>query len=292
VIDCARIEQAWLTPDGTDLWATRMQVQTGAYGAFVGALSVSDFPPYHALYLLQPGTPSTILSRFAPEGWQPTSTAGQPATPQPQTSATPTFAPDTPLAGLIGEGGRPLTQAEFSSAWAADPELLAGRIVITKGPIPTGFMCWDAGAADASAPPGTCHIGVLDGTIAPEGYWAVRVGTDGRLTLIGELKMNGSLFIWSVDQVLADGSLKREDVLVVQATARPWRLDACDGPAACTYWPLLQGVTGQLVPDGAPTWEDVTGRESGSPISGLFLVRRGSDMVTILATFDLADQTG
>jgi hypothetical protein len=71
VIDCALTEQAWLTPDGTDLSATRIQVQTGAYSAFVGAPSTSDFPPYHALYLVESAASTAVLSRLAREGSEP-----------------------------------------------------------------------------------------------------------------------------------------------------------------------------------------------------------------------------
>jgi hypothetical protein len=79
---------------------------------------------------------------------------------------------------------------------------------------------------------------------------------------------------------------------VIQTTASAWRLDPCDVPGPCTHWPLLHGTAGDLLPSGTPTWQDLTGQESGPPMTGFFLIRRGSDMVTILSTFDLADTTG
>jgi hypothetical protein len=114
-------------------------------------------------------------------------------TPTPMTAppATPVAQPTGPLApapaGLLGSDNRPLTEGEFATLWAADPVHLAGRIAIVKGPVPTGFECWDAGAADASVPSPACHIAILDGQIAQEGYWAVRVGADGKLLIVGEI---------------------------------------------------------------------------------------------------------
>jgi hypothetical protein len=275
---CTTVEAPHLSPDEAGYSAWKVTVQNGAYDAFIGG---TDRSPVHGIYLL---SPNLLLARFAPEGFQPGASASPPATPIP--SPTP---PATAYLGLIGEGGRPLTQAEFSDAWVVDPTHLAGRVAVVKGPVPGGFFCWGAGQADASTPPGTCRLGVLDSQIAPEGYWAVRVEADGLFELLGEIRMNGSSFAFTVDQVIANESLGPDDLLIVQGTARPWRLDPCDVPGPCTYWPLLSGETGQLVPQGAPTWQDLTGQESGPPLSGFFLIRKVSDMAQILAAFELTN---
>lgn len=121
------------------------------------------------------------------------------AVPSPTVALSPGIGADS--LGLAGPGGRPLTVAEFPTLWAADPNHLANRIVLVKGPVPTGFECWDAGAADASASPGTCHIAVLSGYVAQEGYWAIRVGADGKMSLVGEVKMPSGGMTFSVAEL-------------------------------------------------------------------------------------------
>jgi hypothetical protein len=240
-----------------------------------------------------------ILGRISPLTLPQVSptTAKQTPTPTPLPTGTALLG----LAGLIGEGGRPLTTAEFSNAWRTDPNHLAGQIAITKGPIPTGFMCWDAGAADASAPPGTCHIGVLEGTIAPEGYWAVQIVGDGTLRVMGELKMNGTLFVWSPDQVLADTSTQPGDLLVVQSRLVSAYRGLCDLPNRPCPVALGNSSVGPSDPpplevslgtNGVNTVLDASGRlvwngyRIDGKVTSFFLIRRGADKDTVLAIFN------
>ncbi len=198
--------------------------------------------PVHGVYVVRsatgpcPGAP--LQSSVGCEGWRvlakvdalplPAPSASTPVeTPStspeaPATPASPVAEPSGPLTpapvGLLGSGNRPLTQGEFAALWAADPAHLAGRIVIAKGPVPTGFECWSAGAADASAPPGTCHVAILHGQIAQEGYWTIRVGADGKLSIVGELSTPESSFVFTLAQVNASTSLKAGDLVVVDAS--------------------------------------------------------------------------
>jgi hypothetical protein len=100
---------------------------------------------------------------------EPALTAAPPATP----IATPTIPNGGPAVGLFGDGNRPLTEAELAALWAADPAHLVGWIAIIKGPVPTGLHCSDI---VVPASPRTCGVPEPGTTIAPDGYWAVRVG--------------------------------------------------------------------------------------------------------------------
>ena len=274
-----------------------LYVQSDAYRTFVGPPGTDAATS--GTFLIRMGTESAeVLARFPP-GETPEPSVSPPATPQPEPSAT--VSTTTALSGLIGEGGRPLTTAEFSNAWVADPAHLAGRVAIVKGPLPTGYMCWDAGAADASAPPGTCHIGVLEGTIAPEGYWAVKVGADGRLTVLGELKMNGTLFVWSPNQVLADTTAQPDDLLVVQSRlvvaygglcdipSRPCPValsDTSAGPSDPPPLGVRLGTQGQdtvLKPTSGLVW---SGYLIDTNVTSFFLIQRAAVGDTVLAIFN------
>ncbi|MGD0248819.1 MAG: hypothetical protein ABSB75_07175 [Candidatus Limnocylindrales bacterium] len=231
----------------------------------------------------------------APSASAPTATAstspGAPATPV----ATPS-APGLAPAGLLGPGNRPLTQGEFASLWAADPAHLAGRIVVAKGPVPTGFECWSARAADASASPGTCQVAILDGLIAQEGYWAVRVGADGKLAIVGEIAMPQSGYVFTNDLLTATETLKGQ-VILVDGWLSEVRY-SCDHPETpCPSNPefsLLIGSTDASTRITLQTgaYKAITGNDpnvavSGPPVHGLYLVRVDSPQhATVLAAME------
>ena len=191
-------------------------------------------------------------SRTAPPNPTPTPTTAPPATPVAEPSGP--LAP-APL-GLLGSGNRPLTEGEFATLWAADPAHLAGRIAIVKGPVPTGFECWDAGAADAAVPSPACHIiAILDGQIAAEGYWAVRVGADGKLTIVGEISVPQDSYVFTLDQAVAAWNKAggQAQFFVVDAWINGMGADSCDVVGQACYevsWlgstPGNQLLNGQL----------------------------------------------
>jgi hypothetical protein len=264
-----------------------------ATGPCPGASPIDSYGcPYWAVVAKVPGLtldePTATATPTASSGPSPEPPA-TPVTPEPSSS----LVPGAALPGLIGPEGRPLTVMEFQNAWAADPDHLAGRIAITKGPVPTGFICWSAGAADASASPGTCHLGVVEGYVAQDGYWAVKVGADGKLSLLGELILTqAGRFVFTVDEAVADTSLRPADLLVVSGTLMPWAMDYCDvvlnGQRSHCYPPALLSGTSEHLTAELGTYEAVTGQDLGPQATGLFLIRRGTDTVTVLAAFGLS----
>jgi hypothetical protein len=234
--------------------------------------------------------------------WSPTPA---PATPAPP--ATPIALPSAPAGGapvgLMGLGDRPLTAGEFATLWAADPTHLAGRIVIVKGPVPTGFQCWDAGAADAGISPPPCHIAILDGQLAADGhYWAVRVGPGGALGVVGELKVPQSSFVFKLaDALAARTNAGQGDLMIVDAWL-DWEPSlACDMPSgdplcqAGATWSRLTSAP-LLQPNGDATTQldvqfgayQVFGSKDleARPIHGLYLVQTSDTSATILARLE------
>jgi hypothetical protein len=187
----------------------------------------------------------------------PTERTAPPATP-----VAPTPGPlDSAPVGLLGSGDRPLTEGEFATLWAADPAHLADRIVIVKGPVPTGFECWAAGAADAVTPAPACHIGVLDGFIAQEGYWAVRVGSDGSLTIIGEISIPTSGFVFPLEEALTKMDPDATNQFFIVDAWLDWEPSlACDTPpyptdslcGAGAVWSVLTSAPLAQQPWGYP----------------------------------------
>jgi hypothetical protein len=218
--------------------------------------------PSFASPAISPEAPATPLESASPYGTGPTPIA---------ISSSP-----APL-GLAGEGGRPLTLSEFQYAYATDPEHLVGRIVIAKGPIPTGFSCWSAGAADASVSPGTCHLTLMEGQIAPEGYWAVKVYADGRLGLVGEVKMPSGSFIYKVSELRVIGPPASGDLVVMYGWLRQ------DGLAGSPV-----GTADGLVTVQPGTWASIEGQFATEPLEGFFLVQYGSPATVLTALEQLS----
>lgn len=235
-----------------------------------------------------------------------------PASPTPEPAATPmsapplTVPPATPVAepsgvlapaaaGLFGSGDRPLSQAEFAALWAADPNHLADRVVVVKGPISTGFECSGAGWTSSNpVSPLPCYPNVVAGQIAAEGYWAVRVGADGMLGVIGELWTPAAGFVFSLDDAStawnAPGGSDRP--ALVDAWIGGMGADSCDVAgqpcyevswlAAEPYGPQLSVQLGAYHRFGAG---DVGG---GSEIHAIFLVRSKAGAAEVLARMETA----
>jgi len=213
-------------------------------------------------------------------------------------TATPTTAPpETPVAlpsalldpapvGFIGPGNRPLTAAEFQAAWAADRENLAGRIAIVKGPVPAGFVC---SSADATTTTPACNVAKLDGFIAQEGYWGVRVGSDGRLTMLGELSLTrDGGFVFLPEDVIADTGLAPNDLLIVSGELNVRTTETCVATDPNCSPPTDLHDTSAVLDAGPGAYGAVTGEDYGNPVTGLFLIRRGTDSVEILACFEFS----
>jgi hypothetical protein len=192
------------------------------------------------------------------------------ATPLASATASPT-APETPVAdpsglispapmGVWGPGNRPLTAGEFATLWAADPAHLAGQVAVVKGPVPASFSCGPAGVA-AGASTVSCQVEVSQGQIAADGhYWAVRVGSDGKLSVVGEIATPKSGFVFTLDQrVRADGSLP--DGLAILDAWLDWEPSLyCDTPPYPTgsdcyggaVWTVLTSAPLTTQPAGYP----------------------------------------
>jgi hypothetical protein len=233
--------------------------------ALVRGLPVEALPWRTVPLITQPA------SYLTPEAPATPLESGSPSITLPAQSPSPSGA--APL-GLAGVGGRPLTVDEFRHAWATDPAHLAGRIAITKGPIPTGFTCSGAGSADASASPGTCHLVAIEGQIAPEGYWAVKVYADGRLGLVGEVKMPGGSFIYKVSELRVIGPPAIGDIVVVYGWLRQ------DGLAGSPT-----GSADGLVAVQPETWASIAGPRATGPLEGFFLVQYG-EPATVFAALE------
>lgn len=149
------------------------------------------------------------------------------ATPTTAPPATPVIPPGGSPVGLFGEGNRPLTADEFASLWASDPTHLAGRIVIAKGPVPTGFQCRDAIWEGKPADPPCVNLSTQSGYVAQVGYWAIRVGADGKLSVLGALATPTSGFVWTVDGTKAGSGPQAGQMIAVDALLEYW-FNFCD----------------------------------------------------------------
>lgn len=130
-------------------------------------------------------------------------------------------------------------------AWAADPDHLAGRIVITKGPVPTRFQCVFVLQPDAPGSPGGCQVAAEFEDLAPEGYWAVSVGADGQLSIGGELTLTqAGGFAFTVDELSTDpGSAGQVRLVygILRATKPTWEFESSNGHV---FWYAEMGCPG------------------------------------------------
>jgi hypothetical protein len=237
VFDCG--PQLWLYPEQFPVpLASEPPASAGGHPIMapdypdggLGALTAS-----RQTYLVRDVTPDRVDASSPPDrhsGWQIMARV-DPLTVPLALAATAT--PTPALSGILGSGEQPLTEAEFAADWATDPTHLAGRIATVKGPVPTGFHCSDV---VVPASPGTCGVAALDGTIAAEGYWAIKVEADERLSIVGELATPESGFVFTLAQAQS-ANIEAGRVLVVDAWL-DWAND-CDvlptqpSSAPCEY---------------------------------------------------------
>jgi hypothetical protein len=211
--------------------------------------------------------------------------------------ATPVASPGgsevTPTA-LFGNGNRPLTVAEFPTLWAADPAHLAGRIIIVKGPVPTGFECSGVRPTDAPATTDSCYANTVDGQIASEGYWAVRVRTDGMLEVVGELSTPTSGFVVSLDEARAVWNTPGSDktLVLVDGWIGGKGADACDVVGQPCYevsWLASTPEGPQVSVQPGAYHRFGAGKVGGGPaIQGIFLVQGSAGDGQVLARMEVA----
>jgi hypothetical protein len=200
----------------------------------------------------------------------PSWTPGPPETPVAEPSASPAIS--LARLGISGPGGMPLTVAAFQQAWASDPAHLAGRIAITKGPVPTGFEC--RSPTDATAPPTMCDFAVVDGTVAQEGYWAVLVGADGKLSIVGELATPNGQYVVPLDATTISRAGLMDKYLLVDGTL-VYHWQACDvlplpSGLRCSPSELESGDVADPVQQAA--YEQLAGTSPWPPVRGIWLV--------------------
>jgi hypothetical protein len=299
---CPPHDFVWLSGDGTK---QDLALKPGDYELpRAGAAANGVYPPAQGLFLIQiaaAGGLSTVVAEFEPPtpAAVPTLTTAPPATPV----VPPSGSVASPL-GLLGPGNRPLTEGEFATLWAADPAHLAGRIAIVKGPVPTGFSCWSAGAADAGISAPTCHIAILDGQIAADGhYWAVSVGTDGKLAVVGEIAVPTNGYVFTLDQFVKSAANSGDRFLIVDAWL-DWANDCDTLPieppgTVCGYslltsdrvdwmhmrslWPSDSRVVAQYVqPNDA--YQLFGSKDFGQAVHGLYLVHGTTILASLEAT--------
>jgi hypothetical protein len=235
-----------------------------------------------AFHLIARVSDVSVPGAAPPSPWLSSGPVAPPATPV----ALPTGSPGTAPIGLMGSGNRPLTEDELKALWAADSAHLAGRIAIVKGSVPTGFECSGVGPIGSSAPsPQACYANVVEGQIAADGYWAVKVGADGMLSIVGEISTPSSGYLFPLDEVNAANNLKAGDSLVVEG----WLVEHV---VTCNYRTPLPSACGPFseiastASDNSPAsfyvqqgaFEEFTGSAGdwtveGPPVHGLFLVR-------------------
>jgi hypothetical protein len=283
--------------------------------------SVDPTAPSYGVYVVRsysepcPGDPPTssreciawhVLAKVA-DAPEPAPSASSSAAATSAPPATPSLQPSGPLApspvGLLGSGDRPLTEDEFASLWAADPSHLAGRTAIVKGPVPSGFECSNAGAVEASASSQACHVATLDGTIAADGYWAVEVGSDRKLSITGEVVTPSADFVYSYDEAMNSGIYRGGLVMVdawldwqpsLECDTPPYPSDSLCGAGAVTSY--LTGTKldwsysaslGTPVQMGA---YQIFGSVdlNARPIHAVYLIQWSSAGVTILARLEAA----
>jgi hypothetical protein len=211
------------------------------------------------------------------------SVPGAAASTSPSPRENPAGPPATPLApaltGVIGTSNQPLTVDELETLMVEQPDHLAGRIVIVEAPIPTQISC----QSDANG--GGCAVNTKP--LAQTGIWAVSIGTEGALRLVGQITtpMAGG-YVFTLDAVNASASLKAGDLVVVDG----WLVEhvvTCDFgatplPSACGPFSEIASMATDNSPaslgvqQGA--YQESTGARGdwtieGPPVRGLYLVR-------------------
>jgi hypothetical protein len=247
----------------------------------------------------------SVLTRLADSSVPTASNATTQSTP-PSPPATPiaqpSGSPDEASPGLIAPGNRPFALAEIPALLAKDPTHLAGRILVVEGPVPSGFDCSRIGPTDALATSGSCYAIKLDNRIAPDGYWAVQVGSDGSLTIMGEVATGTSGFVLSPDEARAAWNTPGSDkaLVLVDAWIGGMGADACDVVGQPCYevswlgstpdsghWQGSTPASGQLDVQPGAYHSFGAGPVGGGPaIRSVFLVRGPANAAQVLARIE------
>ncbi len=205
----------------------------------------------------------------------------------------PSAAPTINPVGLAGLRGRPLLVDEFTKAFLADRNHLAGRIAIIKGPIPSRYQCFYPGL-ESGASPGKCQLAIADGTAAPSGYWAVKVGADGVISPIGQISLVAGKFVVGPTAL----STQPEGLYIVYGLLR-YNAQSCgaaqpsEGTACSPSWvtDAANTVTIFVQPDAYPVFSAGAVPTSPTPVRGYFLVRvTGGPIAQVLARLDIWHQ--
>jgi hypothetical protein len=190
--------------------------------------------------------------------------AASPSADQPETPvADPSASQSTSLEpnGISGPGGTPMNWTDLALAWKSDPAHLAGRIVITMGPVQADLAC-----VTSFNFPETCRN-------LTDAYSAVRVGSDGRLSIVGELATPNGQFVVSGAVLDVDRSQVLDEYVLVDGSLEYMNL-ACDvaypsAPRCSPSW-LDSGGVIDMVQQSA--YERFGGTSPWPPIRGIFLV--------------------
>ena len=202
-------------------------------------------------------------------------------TPVEAATAAPTTAPSaTPLVpaltGVIGTGNQPLTADELETLMVNRPDHLVGRIVIIEAPIPTQISC----QTDSNG--GGCAVNTKP--LVQTGIWAVSIGAEGALRLVGQITTPGGRLVVTVGDTNVAPSAPIDEFLIVDgwldwgagyecdATPRPTSA-YCDTPGLGPYLIGMPGVTAfrELVQSAAFQTFGSENLNAG-PVQGLYLV--------------------
>jgi hypothetical protein len=155
-----------------------------------------------------------------------------------------------------------------------------------KGPVPPAFGCRSWAAAEP-APSQTCGTVVFEGQIGADGdYWAVRVGADGELSIVGQIALNTPGYLFTLDQI-AWPSTAAPYLVIVDAWL-DWEPSlACDTPpypsdsecGAGAVWSVLTSAPLKTQPMGYPYMQP--------PPSGIVSVDVGMGSYQIYGSSDL-----
>jgi hypothetical protein len=216
------------------------------------------------------------------------SVPGAAASPSPSPRESPAGPPATPLApaltGVIGTSNRPLTVDELETLMVGQPDHLAGRIVIVEAPIPTQISC----QSDANG--GGCAVNTKP--LAQTGIWAVRIGTEGALSLVGQMDLPQTSYIFTLDQIQATWIASGDRLFLVDAWIGGAAEDSCDVVGAPCYEVSWLGATpdGQQVNVQLGAYHLVGGGKvgGGPAIHGVFLIRTRSGTAEVVARMETA----
>ncbi len=296
---------AWPSADATNLPMPKRLVLAGGMRLIDGLTGASAV---HGVYVVRAGSGTPVVLAKVADITIPRSTASLPSrapslspssappqtpvvpSPSPSVSSVPVVAPT----GVVGPGNTALSVDELETRMVTDPNHLAGRIAIVQAPIPTQISCQsDAGG-------GGCAVNTK--SIAAEGAWAVRVGTDGTLSVVGQIATPSGSLISAVgdmnvapttpidEWVIVDGWLDWGAGYECDATPRP-TFAYCDTPGSGPYLVGQPGVTAfrEIVQAGAFQMFGSENLEAG-PVHGLYLVhfRASSPSDEILARLEVA----